>query len=157
MVRYARGCYGPPDAAVPETLLPQLDPSAYATGFYALYRHNLVTQAPQEIACFTNRRHNRSRLRTTPLGRFCFTCVRPPIYARPAEELLAPPEQALCDFVFLTRRRGLAAANLVTFHGLHRLDASVLARVAARYPRTVQREVGDVVGIPLCRDRVQQP
>ena len=141
IVRHARGCYGLPDAADVHTLLPCLDVGAYATACYALYRHNLVTQVPAEIICFSNRRQNRSRLRTTAAGRFCFMCIRPPIYAPPAQGILAPPEQALCDFVFVSRRRGLSAESLVTFTGLHRLDRTVLADVLARYPRTVAHEV----------------
>ncbi len=59
MVRYARGKYGLPEAGTPEALLPYLDSGAYITGAYAMYRHNLATQVPTEIVCFTNRRHGR--------------------------------------------------------------------------------------------------
>lgn len=139
IVRYARGRYGLPEAVTPEQLLPYLDGHAYMTGSIALHRHNLTTQIPTEITCFTSRRHNRSRVRSTPVGQFVFVCVRPPVYAAPAEGLLTDPEQALCDYVFLMRRRGTDPSNQVTFRGLHKLDGKVLQDHAARYPATTRQ------------------
>ncbi len=136
--RYAQGRYGLPDAVTPELLVEHLDPGAYITGAYALHRHNLITQVPVEITCFTNRRHNRSRIRTTPLGRLAFICVRPPVYSPPGQAPLASPEQALCDLVFLMRHKGLDARSQFTFRGLDRLDAQALARIVMRYPATVR-------------------
>jgi hypothetical protein len=145
IVRYARGRYGLPDAVTPEMLLPSLDADAYITGGFALHRHNLITQMPVEITCFTNRRHNRSRVRMTPVGRFTFVCVQPPVYAPPAEGVVANPEQALCDHVFLMRRRGVAPSSQVTFRGLHGLDAKSLQEQAARYPKSAQRAVAKIL------------
>lgn len=144
LVRYARGRYGRPDSVTPESLVGQVDGGAYITGAYALYRHNLITQAPAEITCFTNRRHNRSRVRSSPVGRFAFVCVGPRIYCPPGEDPFAQPEQAMCDLVFLLRRNGLDARSQYTFRHLDRLDAHVLAGVAARYPRTVVRAVQEL-------------
>jgi hypothetical protein len=138
LVRYAQGRYGLPGAASPETLLSSFDPSAYITGAFALYRHNLIAQVPVGIVCFTNRRHNRSRVRQTPVGRFTFVCVRPPVYARPQDGWLAGPEQALCDYVLLNRRQGIAVTSQVTFRGLHTLDPATLQSRAALYPKIVQ-------------------
>ena len=142
IVRYARGQYGLPDAVTPEQLLPFLDPQAYLTGVFALHCHNLITQIPVEITCFTNRRHNRSRVRMTPLGRFTFVCVQQPVYAPVA--LVAGPEQALCDYVFLMRRRGIAPLSQVTFRGLRNLDAKILQEHVSRYPQSVQRTVAEI-------------
>jgi hypothetical protein len=147
IVRYARGRYGLPEAVTPETLLPHLDAHAYITGAFALHRHNLITQMPVEITCFTNRRHNRSRVRTTPVGRFTFVCVQPPVYAPPAEGVVAGPEQALCDYVFLMRRRGVAPASQVTFRGLHGLDTNSFAERAARYSKSAQQEAAGIVNL----------
>ena len=144
LVRYAQGRYGLPDAVTPESLVKHLDPGAYITGAYALHRHNLITQVPVEITCFTNRRHNRSRIRSTPLGRFAFICVRPPVYSPPDDAPLAPPEQALCDLIFLMRRKGLDAQSQFTFRGLDRLDAQTLAHIAPRYPVTVIKMLHDM-------------
>ena len=145
VVRYARGRYGLPEAVTPESLLPQLDAQAYITGAFALHRNNLINQVPVEITCFTCRRHNRSRVRTTPLGRFAFACIRPPVYAPPVEGVLAGPEQALCDFVFLMRRRGVEAASQVTFRGLRGLDAAAWREIARRYPNSVQEEAARIL------------
>jgi hypothetical protein len=147
IVRYANGRYGLPGAVTAETLLPTLDPRAYISGPYALYRHGIVTQAQTEICCMTDRRHNRSRTRTTPIGRFVFVCTRQPIYAPPADgSAMASPEQALCDYVYLLGRRRLDPSSLVTFRGMDRLDAAELAGIAARYPSTVARAVERIVG-----------
>jgi hypothetical protein len=145
IVRYARGRYGLPDAVTPETLLPYLDAQAYITGAFALHRYNLINQMPAEITCFTNRRHNRSRVRTTAVGRFTFACVQSPVYAPPAAGVVAGPEQALCDYVFFMRRRGVAPASQVNFRGLQGLDIKAWRKLASRYPNTVQKEVARVL------------
>ena len=137
LARYAAGVYGLPGAVTPEQLVATIDADAYITGMFAMYRHNLVTQAPTVITCFTNRRHNRSRLRSTPLGRLEFVCVNDHVYARPSNGRIAPPEQALCDLAHMAKRRGLNQANLVTFRGLHRLNRKKLAGIARRYSASV--------------------
>jgi hypothetical protein len=141
IVRYSRGNYGLPDTVRPEELLPELDPSAYITGAYALNRHSLVTQVPTEITCFTNRRHNLSRVRQTPSGRFVFVCVSARIYSPPAADLIATPTQALCDFVYLACRHGLDPQTLATFRRMDRIAEDELARLLPRYPNTVARAV----------------
>ena len=145
IVRYARGRYGLPETVTPETLLPQLDTHAYITGAFALHRHNLITQMPIEITCFTNRRHNRSRVRTTPVGRFTFVCVQSPVYAAPVDGVLAGPEQAVCDYVFLMRRRGISPASQVTFRGLHGLDLKALQELTSRYPKTIRQPLAEIL------------
>jgi hypothetical protein len=145
LVRYAQGRYGPEGAGVEDTVA-MIDGSAYVTGFFALHRHGLVTQVPTEVTCITNRRYNRSRERLTPLGKLIFVCVRPRIYHRPEGGLIAPPEQALCDFVYLLRRESLAPESLVTFHNLDTLKRGTLKGVLPRYPRTVTTDVERLVG-----------
>jgi hypothetical protein len=139
--RYAHGKYGRPGIVRPEDLLPFLDSAAYITGLHVLHRHNQVTQVPTEITCFTNRRHNRSRRRTTPLGRFVFICVRPRIYAHPARGKLASPEQALCDFVYWSCRSSLAPESLVTFLHPEKFQSRKLKALLLRYPSTVAEAV----------------
>lgn len=134
LARYAHGVYGIPGTAEPEQLVPMLDPGAYITGMFAMYRHNLVTQVPAEITCFTNRRHNLSRLRRTSFGKLTFICVSHRIYVKPAGGVLAPPEQAFCDFVHIAKRQGLDPASLVTFNVTNKLNLKLLARIAKHYP-----------------------
>jgi hypothetical protein len=141
--RWVPGRYGLPDGVTAEELARAIDSAAYVTGSYALARHGFITQQPREIECFTTRRHNRSRRRSTPLGTLVFVCVSPRIYANPPHGSMAPPEQALCDLVFMLRRRGLDPRSLYTFRGLDRL--TIPADLHERYPRSVQRAVDALV------------
>jgi hypothetical protein len=139
--RYAAGIYGLSDGMNPEQLVSMLDDGAYITGMYALYHHDLITQAPTEITCFTNRRHNRSRQRATPFGSIILACVSPKIYRKPANGVFAPPEQALCDFAYLAGRSGLDPASLVTFRNLNRISRRQLSTALKRYPRSVAQRL----------------
>lgn len=141
IVRYARGKYGLPGKVAPEDLLPVLDSGAYITSLYALYRHNLVMQATGAITCFTNRRHNRARIRKTPIGTFSFMCVSGRIYQRPQEGLLALPEQALYDWVYMSSRKGVAPESQASFRSLGKLREETLIDLRARYPKTVTSQV----------------
>ena len=138
---YARGRYGMAGAISVEDLVASIDPGAYVTAMYALYRHQLITQAPQEVSCFTNRRHNRSRVRATSLGKIVFVCVARPAYSYPQDNAIASPEQAICDFVYLCRKRGVSPSDIVTFRNLHRLDSDLLQSHLKRYPAQVKREM----------------
>ncbi len=137
--RYAEGRYGLPGAVRIEQLVPALDEGAYVTGLYALHRHGMATQQPSEIRCFTNRRHNRSRTRNTPLGRIVFVCITSSVYRRPKESAMAEPEQALCDFVYECRKKGMTPDSLVTLRNLNRLRADIISEHLTRYPATVAR------------------
>src|SRR5436853_5261300 len=57
ITRYAHGRYGPTQGVAAEDILAAVDPGAYITGCYALFRRHLVTQVPNEVTCFTNHRH----------------------------------------------------------------------------------------------------
>jgi predicted transcriptional regulator of viral defense system len=147
--RYAHGRYGMPDAVTPEALLAAIDSHAYITGMYALYGYNMVAQSSSRIVCFTDRRSPRARERKTPVGRFVFVCVRSSVYAPPAGAVVAPPEQALCDYVYLLRRAGVRAAGQATFRNLERMEMPELERVLERYPSTVAGEVRGLVCFSL--------
>jgi hypothetical protein len=142
--RYAYGKYGLPGAVTIESLLQSIDSHAYVTGLYALHFHNLVTQVPTRITCFTDRRSPRARQRQTPLGRLVFVCLRSSIYSSPSDGM-AGPEQALCDFVYLARREGLRPEGQATFRNLDRLQTATLNRNLERYPMTVQKSVRKLV------------
>lgn len=144
LARYSTGVYGLPGAATPEQIVEALDADAYITGMFALSRHNLITQTPTEITCFTDRRHNRSRQRVTPVGKLMFTCVSRRIYSRPVDGVLASPEQAFCDFLHTARRKGLNPASLVTFRGLSRLNPKLLALRAKHYPASVRTAISQL-------------
>ena len=143
--RYAHGKYGLPDAAGPEDLLPFLDTGAYITGFYALYRHNLITQVPAVITCFTNRRHDRSRIRKTPLGTFIFSCVSKKIYHFPEDGLITSPEQAFFDWTYISLRQGLRPETQVTLRTLNTLRPEIMAGLRLRYPKSVIEKVKQIL------------
>ena len=154
IAKYAHGRYGLPNAITPETLLPAMDSRAYITGSYALHMHNLITQVPSRITCFTDRRSPRARERDTPVGRFVFIRVRSRVYASPPGGVVASPAQALCDFVYVTRRQGVSPEGLVTFRGLAEEGLPELDSILSRYPATVQRHVRSLAasgGRPLAR------
>ena len=145
IVRYASGKYGLPGRVRPEDLVGFLDSGAYITGLGALYHHNLVMQRPTTITCFTNRRHNRSRIRETPIGTFAFVCVSGRIYHRPADRSIAPAEQAFCDWLYLCSRKSVAPESQVTFAPLAGLRQDVLTDVLTRYPKTVARKAARIL------------
>ena len=146
ITRYAHGRYGLTKGVTAENILPALDRGAYLTGFYALFRHHLVTQIPTEVTCFTNRRHNRRTDRVTPAGKLRFICVPASLYAKPVGRVLAVAEQALCDFVWLNLRAGVEPQSQVTFQNLNTLSRSRLDRVLRRYPEEVRSVIGRTVG-----------
>jgi hypothetical protein len=145
VVRYAHGRYGPPKGVGPEAIVSAIDPGAYLTGFYGLFRHHLVTQAPTEVTCFTDRRHNRKVNRVTPAGRLRFICVPARVYAKPKNQVFAPPEQALCDFVWLNVHEGLDPQSLVIFQNLETLNLRRLNKMLQRYPEEVHRTLARIL------------
>ncbi len=145
VTRYAHGVYGRPGKVDVESLIPYLDKRAYITGEYALFYHNLITQNIHRITCFTNRRHNRSRVKETPVGTFEFVTVAAPLYHMPKKGEVASPEQALLDYIYIARRQGLNVQSLVSFRQLHTLDRVRLNQLACNYPRTVRREIDTFV------------
>ena len=145
IVRYASGKYGLPGRVRPEDLAGALDSGAYITGLHTLYHHNLVMQHPATITCFTNRRHNRSRIRRTPIGTFSFVCVSGRIYDHPADGSIAPVEQAFCDWLYLCSRKNVSPESLVTFGDLSVFKEELLGDLQTRYPKTVAREAARIL------------
>jgi len=139
--RYAQGRYGPVEGVRPEDVVAAVDPGAYITSLYALFHHHLVTQVPVEVVCFTHRRHNRKPNRATEAGTLKFICVPADIYAPPAGSVIATPEQALCDFAWLSLRDGVEPKALVTFRNLHRISPKRLKLALRRYPGAVGEAV----------------
>lgn len=140
LVRYAHGLYGMAGAVPLEVLVPAIDSHAYMTGHHALFRHQMTTQVPVVVTCFTDRRSPRARERWTPLGRLVFVCVRGSVYF-PPDGAMASAAQALCDYVYLARRGGVDPASLLTFRNLDRVRSADLAPVLVRYPVSVRKNV----------------
>jgi len=149
IVRYAHGLYGMPGAVSPQLLVPAIDSHAYITGHYALYGHQMVTQMPVAVTCFTDRRSPRAQQRVTPVGRLIFICVRSSVYLPLPEAATAPPAQALCDYVYVSRRHGVQPEALVTFRNLERIQVEELAPILPRYPVSVQKHVKRLLRLEL--------
>jgi hypothetical protein len=134
--KYAHGKYGLPGAVTIEALVRSVDPRAYITGFYALHVHNLVTQVPTRVTCFTDRRSTRTSERRTPIGRLLFVHVKSSLYHWP-QSGMAPPEQALCDFVYLLLTKGIPPEGQATFCNFDGLQQETLSRLIDSYPAAV--------------------
>jgi hypothetical protein len=67
------------------------------------------------------------------------------VYAPPSADNLAPPEQALCDYVYLLRRDGVPVEGQATFRNLDRLGSEVIENTLVRYPSTVAGDVRRVL------------
>ena len=145
LTRYSQGRYGPTQGVAPEDILPAIEPGAYVTGFYALFRHHLVTQVPTEVTCFTDRRHRKAD-RATPAGKLRLIRVPASVYSKPGERAIAPAEQALCDFVWLNLRDGVEAQSLVTFKNLETLSRGRLNKTLRRYSESVRNTVDRIIG-----------
>jgi hypothetical protein len=141
IVRYAHGIYGTPDAVSPQVLVSAIDSHAYITAHYALYAYQMVAQLPTAITCFTNRRSPRAQKRVTPIGHLVFVCVISNVYLPVPEGAMASPAQALCDYVYLSRRRGAEPEALVTFRNLGQIQPTDLHPILMRYPVSVQNHV----------------
>lgn len=153
LVRYAHGLYGMPGAVSPEVLVPAIDSHAYITGHHALYGRQMVTQMPVTITCFTDRRSPRAQKRITSIGHLSFVCVRSRVYRPMPGGAVASPAQALCDYVYLSRRHGAEPESLVTFRNLQRIRAEELAPILPRYPVTVQKHVERLWSLSLRQPR----
>ena len=59
----------------------------------------------------------------------------------PQGDVMASPEQACCDYVYICRKRGVSASSLVSFRNMDRINRQTLAKMLTRYPAAVRREV----------------
>lgn len=95
----------------PFSLVPFLagNHQAYVSFLSALNLHGMIEQIPQSIFCATT---GHTRLRTTAVGTFSFHRIHPNFFAgfdwyRGGREfLIATPEKALVDSLYLSSRRG---------------------------------------------------
>lgn len=142
--RHAHGIYGLPGVVTIDELLPLIDACAYVTGLAALARHGYATQIVRTVDCLTSRRPRRPRAATT-IGDLLFHTAKPPVFAFPPEGVVAPSEQALCDYVQLARRSGADPRSLATLRGLDRMNRTRLEATLRRYPATVRDEVARLI------------
>lgn len=111
--KVARGLWCAPSDPrfTPFLLVPFLAGShqAYVSFLSALNLHGMIEQIPHSTFCATT---GHTRLRTTPVGTFSFHRIHPNFFAgfdwyRGGREfLIATPEKALVDSLYLSSRRG---------------------------------------------------
>jgi len=111
--RVVRGVWCDPSDArfTPFLLVPLLagDHQAYVSFLSALNLHGMIEQIPQRISCATT---GHTRLRKTSVGMFSFHRIHPNFfdgfdwYRGGREFLIATPEKALIDSLYLSSRRG---------------------------------------------------
>ncbi|MBN2187969.1 MAG: type IV toxin-antitoxin system AbiEi family antitoxin domain-containing protein [Chitinispirillaceae bacterium] len=143
LVRYKHGLYGIAQYP-PEQVIAYLDPSAYCTGHYALYKQGFVTQIPSTVTCFTKKHHCRNRIFSAGPDRYEFFKPASRIYSHPGSGM-APPEQAFCDYVYFCRNRGFKASSVSTFRKLSSLDKQKVEKLLAHYPKTVLKEASQLL------------
>ena len=83
--------------------------------------------------------------RISPAGKLQISCVPGNVYSQPPEGTLAPAEQALCDFAWLSLRDGIEPQSLATFRNLHTLGRRRLDQLLRRYPENVQGSINRIM------------
>ena len=68
------------------------------------------------------------------------------LYGKPAGQVIAPAEQALCDFAWPNLRDGIDPQSLVTFQNLDNLSRRRLNKALRRYPEKVRTTVARIIG-----------
>lgn len=84
-----------------------LYPPSYISSEYALFLHGVLDQAPYEVTCVTL---NKTKVFRTDLGEISYFHIKPELFFGYEVQdglILAEPEKALLDFVYLARKRGL--------------------------------------------------
>lgn len=135
---YANGLNRPSIEAVACALRP-----AYVSLESAMFAHGFLSQAPLVTTCVTLGRPGRV---LTELGEIVYHRIAVRLFAgfEPADDfLLATPEKALLDFVYLRRRcSGLALPGELD---LAELDLQRLERVAVDFPSTVRADAAAIL------------
>ena len=63
----------------------------------------------------------------------------------PSAGVLAAPEQALYDAVYILRRQGITIQGQVALRNLEKLKRAECLRIGANYPATVRTEVSALI------------
>jgi len=109
---------------------------AYVSFEHALFLHGVLNQAPYVVTCATLGRPGRVR---TDLGEIEYHRIAPRLFTgfeSSARGLLATPEKALLDLIYLRLRRG--EVPLASEWNPSELDLDGLATLAGSYPKTVR-------------------
>ena len=135
LLRLGYNLMSPPDL---ENLALAYHPLSYVSFETALYRQNLLSQAPQGLLSVATT--GRPRREQTALGEIEFIHVKEDLFFGFDENRLAYPEKALLDLVYIRKKRGRSALPDVTFY-LEDLNQKRLREFASAFPVSVQRAV----------------
>lgn len=122
-----------------------LYPPSYISLESALFQHGIIEQVPHLLTCVTT---NKTKSFRTALGEISYAHLQPDLffgYVVRGKSLLALPEKAALDFVYLQLQNGHAPA-LDEWH-MEEISQDTLSKLILRYPRTVQRHLVRFVAI----------
>ncbi len=116
---------------------------AYVSFFSALHLHGLIEQIPQVVYAATT---GHGRIRRTPVGTYSFHRIHPRFFAGfdwyrgRGEFLIASPEKALVDCLYLSSRKGKRFAHFPEIHFGRRFSFRRAAEWVERIPYRNIRE-----------------
>jgi predicted transcriptional regulator of viral defense system len=116
-----------------------LYPPCYISLESALFHHGIIEQASQMLTCVST---NKTKIFTTAFGEIYYAHVQPKLffgYELNGRSLMALPEKAMLDFVYLQLQNG-HAPTLDEWHW-EEISTERLLEFSAKFPRTVQRHV----------------
>lgn len=114
-------------------------PPSYISCETALFHHSIIDQAPMSVVSVSTRKSKRIQIGE---GGLIYHKVHPSLfwgYARVDGYLLAEPEKALLDWIYLSARKNFRPP-LDELNREH-LDLKKLKRYAARFPLFVRRRL----------------
>ncbi len=120
-----------------EEVAARLYPPAYVSLESALFMHGVIHQAPHVLTCVTL---NKTKVFRTGLGEIVYYHLKPELffgYRARDRVLLAEPEKAALDFVYLQRQNG-TSPTLEEWNREH-LDLPRLQAMMPNYPTTVKK------------------
>jgi len=133
---------------------------SYVSLDYALHYHGLI---PERVEALTSASYGRSRRFNTPAGLFIYNMIPSAAYGHGIDQveldkgafLIATPEKALCDKLYVDRGTGVRAQAdmrdyLVTSlridtQGLRELNPDAIDTIAGRYRSRKMRLLGGLV------------
>ena len=131
----------------PRDLVNVLRPESYISLESAMVEKGVTSQSPSVLTCVTPGYPQSFRTKSVAI---VYRKISPDLYwgyeqkaTRYNKYLIAEPEKALLDWIYLTRQEGLPTP----FDELHLqfLSAAKLRKYAERFPRTVQAAIKDLL------------
>jgi predicted transcriptional regulator of viral defense system len=119
-----------------------LYPPSYISLESALFHHGIIEQAPHMVTCVST---NKTKTFQTAFGEIHYARVHPKLffgYELSGRSLLALPEKAALDFIYLQLQNG-HTPSLDEWHW-DGISTKKLHEFSEKFPRTVQRCLGEI-------------